>query len=800
MNGNDTNHPWGGLTRAQLDLQSLLDHVARKAAEQLGAEAAVLLLLDESRQTLILKASVGLIGVAVNTVRLPKDRGVSWKVIRENRPVALRVARDDPDFEFVPLSGEDRFTSFLGVPVSDGEEILGPLYVQTAGPRDFGEEDTRKLAALAAEAASAIRAARDFDRLQGKVRSLGGLNAIAQAINATNNIAEIMRHAMRACGELIGARNCVLWVAGPGGALDAHAPESAGDLEWMRPVREGIARAAISARQPVYVPDIMRDKTHPSLERVASVSVLCVPMVFEDCALGVMLLADKTTGAHDYFTAFSSEESQLAQSLAQTLAQAIHRAQTYERLRVTLEENTRNVRELSILFELSMAMQRTLTLDDLLRVILSCVTVGRGLGFNRAILFLINESTGLLQGMIGMGPDSPEQAGQIWSSLSSQPSEDLVPWLVHRDPYAIERSQFNRHAKSLRFEVAGAAASTILKRVVKERVTVNVRGPQDLDAADSPLRDALGTEWFAIAPLVARDATLGAIVVDNKYNLNAITDPDIRLLGRFAAPAAWAIDNVRLFERWASANKQLLNLESQMARVERMSTLGELAALLAHEIKNPLVSIGGFARRLASAVPPDSDEQRYTRIIVEEVERLETLLRTALDVSKDVELQRIASELNPIVEDCANFYWRLMLERGIEVSMRLAPDLPKALIDPTWIRQVVVNLILNAIEAMSNQPSGQPRHLTLETAPVTDRGRVRFRIADTGGGIASDDINSIFSPFFTTKPEGTGLGLSLCKKIVRLHHGTLEIDNQRGVGVTFTIELPCLSEVRRPAS
>jgi len=119
-------------------------------------------------------------------------------------------------------------------------------------------------------------------------------------------------------------------------------------------------------------------------------------------------------------------------------------------------------------------------------------------------------------------------------------------------------------------------------------------------------------------------------------------------------------------------------------------------------------------------------------------------------------------------------------------------ELDKVSIDPVWIRQVVINLVLNAVEAMSASSGEGERKLTLSTEQINSGDSViRLRISDTGGGIPENNLQNIFNPFFTTKPRGTGLGLSLCKKIIRMHHGSLEIDNKLGVGVTFIINLPC---------
>ncbi len=789
MSDNDHILHIGRISGSRLHLQTMLDQVVESAEKQLGADACALLLLDESKQTLTLKSSHGLWRSAVDAVRLPRGKGVSWRIVREKRPAALARAKDDPDFHFVPESGEESYTSMLGVPIIEEDECIGVIYVQSKKETRYSDEDISRLEKISRQVAGAIKAAWDMDRIKEKARVYTKLNGSSRLINATNDIEEIVRITANVASELIGAKVKAVWVADIDEKLKVkHFSESGSDPELLRPVCETVVTLATVSRETVNVADISADTRFEGLDIIAAVSVVCCPMIFEEQVVGAIVLADRITESPNYFVAFTSEEIHILAAIAQTAAQAVDRARTHQQLEEALEKNEQNVRELSILFQLSMAMRRTLNLEDLLRVILSCVTVGRGLGFNRAILFLVDESAGLLRGMIGMGPDSAEHAGRIWNDLEEQPPEDLVPWLLDHDIFEVKNSQFNRLARSLKFPVAGADIGAIISKVIGQKVAVNIEGAGDLEQSDMELLSAIGCERFAMAPLVVRDTALGAILVDNLYNSNPISGADMELLTRFAAPAAWAIENMKLFEKWVAESEERLDLEKQMVRVERMSTLGEVYAELAHELKNPLVSIGGFARRLISTLKGDKTSLKYASIIAGEVDRLETLLRNVLDLSKDVSIKRQENDLNFVVRDAVDFYSRILSGHGIKTHMDLDPDIDKVLIDAAWIKQVVINLILNAMEAMSCE-----RHQALRNLSFTTQSRgsgVTLRISDTGGGIADEDFHKIFNPFFTTKSQGTGLGLSLCKKMVQLHHGSIEIDNKLGHGVTFTINLP----------
>jgi len=222
---------------------------------------------------------------------------------------------------------------------------------------------------------------------------------------------------------------------------------------------------------------------------------------------------------------------------------------------------------------------------------------------------------------------------------------------------------------------------------------------------------------------------------------------------------------------------------------EKLMALGEMAARIAHEIKNPLTAIGGFARRIASPKPGGGAPpvERYARIILKEVERLERIINETLYFSRErVPAFRIV-DLNAEIREVLSMFREEFEEARISAVVDLSRDLPSIMVDPDQIRQVVWNLVSNAIQAM-----GGSGILTVAThlADTAEGTGVALEVSDTGGGIPLDVVQNIFNPFFTTKPKGTGLGLPIVHSIVEKHGGTIHLDNREGVGVAFSIFLP----------
>jgi signal transduction histidine kinase len=240
----------------------------------------------------------------------------------------------------------------------------------------------------------------------------------------------------------------------------------------------------------------------------------------------------------------------------------------------------------------------------------------------------------------------------------------------------------------------------------------------------------------------------------------------------------------------------LKEAQLQLLEQERLSALGQVAADIAHEIRNPLVAIGGFARRLVERATGDPSSARYSRIIMDETARLERILDDVLLYTRQKNLNLKPLDLNALAEEVISLSEPLLTARNISIERNYDPSLPPVSADRDQLHQVLVNITLNAEQAM-----GEGGRLTVKTFSDVEDGRpwVCVSITDTGPGIEPALKERIFDPFFSTKPigEGTGLGLSICKKIVEDHGGSIHVDSTPGQGATFTVRLPPLEPAEK---
>ncbi|MFQ5717636.1 MAG: GAF domain-containing protein, partial [Nitrospinales bacterium] len=395
---------------------------------------------------------------------------------------------------------------------------------------------------------------------------------------------------------------------------------------WVAQHKTSLAlRDALNDPRAYHFPQVVEEKFQ---------SMLSVPIIFNNQCIGVINVGSCVERV------FSKREISILETIANQVSGCIRNALLFQKTQKLLKEQT-------ILYDISRAVQTTLNMEQGLWIILSGITMGEAGGFNRAILFMADETENYLEGMMGLGPDSPEDAHRIWTGIGKFEGS-LLQWVIEADKDAYKRSTFNTFARSLKFPLR--EGNNVLADTFIQRKPFNL-----VDAAKDPrvsreFLELLGATAFATVPLVAHEKALGVILVDNRYNDKVIADADLRLLARFATHASWVIENTRLFTQLRQTNRDLLETKEQLSQSEKLAALGELSAEVAHEIKNPLVSIGGFARRLQDKISKFVVDEKcsvdyqttlkYSQIILGEVERLEALLKNILLYSTTSELRK----------------------------------------------------------------------------------------------------------------------------------------------------------------
>jgi two-component system sensor histidine kinase HydH len=233
---------------------------------------------------------------------------------------------------------------------------------------------------------------------------------------------------------------------------------------------------------------------------------------------------------------------------------------------------------------------------------------------------------------------------------------------------------------------------------------------------------------------------------------------------------------------------EVRRLQDEIRRKEKLAAIGDLAAGVAHEIRNPLSSIKGIASYYKAKFADGSEDKEMAGVMIEETDRLNRVISELLEFARPSKLNLKLSDLNELLKHSARLIQQEATVKNIQIHLNLTPDAVEAEVDPDRLTQCFLNLYLNALQAMKN--GGQ---LAIASATRVD-GSVSIDIKDNGSGISTDDLSKIFDPYFTTKPKGTGLGLAIVHKIIEAHHGQIKARSIIGQGTVFSIILPLKTE------
>jgi two-component system sensor histidine kinase HydH len=234
---------------------------------------------------------------------------------------------------------------------------------------------------------------------------------------------------------------------------------------------------------------------------------------------------------------------------------------------------------------------------------------------------------------------------------------------------------------------------------------------------------------------------------------------------------------------------EVRRLQQEVERTKRLASLGSLAAGVAHEIRNPLSSVKGFATYFRDKLKDNPQDRDTATTMIQEVERLDRVIGQLLEFARPSTLRIKPVRLADLIQHSLKLIDGDARAKGIEIKSEVPSNLPDVPIDADRMSQVLLNLYLNSMQTMGAQGILEVKVSRDETRKLTT-----IIVADNGGGIDPADQEHIFDPYFTTKPDGTGLGLAIVHKIIDAHHGTVKVKSTPGLGTTITLILPDAEE------
>lgn len=356
--------------------------------------------------------------------------------------------------------------------------------------------------------------------------------------------------------------------------------------------------------------------------------------------------------------------------------------------------------------------------------------------------------------------------------------------LLDKDRKALHAAASSReHREYFRRVVIPLDSDSVAATAARRGIPLAVEDTGKTRVFRSDLVERFNEKAILALPLTARHEVIGSIVVDDTRGPRHFGDEFVSLALATVGQIALSVHNAQLYESLKDSYAQLAATRAEMVKQERLAALGELSAIVAHEVRNPLGVIFNAVSSLRRINQKDPDSAMLLDIVKEECERLNRMVGDLLDFSRPTELSVDQEDLGELLKESVDAALVGHGDGRWRVDLNVHPGLTRLPIDHRMMRQALVNVLVNAMQAMPRGGSVQV------TAAIEDR-CARIDIRDEGPGVPPEVRARMFEPFFTTKAKGTGLGLAVVKRIVEDHGGSVSLASEAGQGATFTLKLP----------
>jgi signal transduction histidine kinase len=458
---------------------------------------------------------------------------------------------------------------------------------------------------------------------------------------------------------------------------------------------------------------------------------------------------------HEIFSRFFTSKSVLMETIREMEADKKIIKQKYDEVNILNEELSYKIKQLLAIQETGKAILSVLDHKQLLTVIMNILS--NVCQINRAVIMLVNEETKHLEYMHGIGADG------------------LVPADIknYRVPLDRVSNILVRVTNTGRPEYIPEVESSTLR---KENILLSHSKPISV----------------FVVPLITRSKVIGVIATD-AVDEQGVPKETRETLEIFAPQIAIAIENARLYSTLQERMTELKRSHALLSRTEKFSFLGNLAARLAHEIKNPMTAIGTFIQMLPQKYNDEEFRKDFYTIAMDETDRVNNLISELLDLVKTRESRFESADLHELIDRMALLLSPQSKAKNVEIIREFDRDISRVKMDSEKIKQVILNILSNAVEFT---PHGGKIEILTKNQPQNGKpADVLIEIKDNGKGISGPMIDKIFDPYFTTKHKsslhsGTGLGLFIAYQNIRDHGGNIEVKSTIGFGTTFIITLP----------
>ncbi len=542
-----------------------------------------------------------------------------------------------------------------------------------------------------------------------------------------------------------------------------------------------------------YINNATKNKYYDKFAGIINRSILFnkIPMK-KDC-YGYIAVIDKIPDAVNPLGDFDSNDSNLFNPLLANIASRMSEHYNIVELSKANEKNTKHMSRLNTLYDISNILLERSKTEDILFLLLTITTIGDVFAFNRAFAFLYDKEFNVFRGRMCVAPKNAQDAGMIWSNMQNLDKYALREKLMLSFDKRSMEDSWDLNQKFLNTVIPNNENCKLFYDVFNNKNSINITNINTEEVNQiKKYTDIFGDCPFAIIPIMNATNCIGMIVVDNPYNGKSIPEDDLDYLKMFGRQAAVALEYSSLYNEIEKNNNALKAAEKTLLDLKSLAIIGEMSSSMAHNLRNFIVPIAGFANRLVK-VSKDENIKNYAQIIANEVENLENYLKRNLSFAKSINLEVDNIKIDDMIKYLTILANEYIKKSGKKIKFYALKITKKEVVrwDYDRMNEVIFNLIINAIDAINDNDEDSIISVIFDDNAYRES-IIDIIVENTNSYIEPEVAEKIFTPFFTTKSHGVGIGLAISKRIVEAHGGSMiikSVDEHFKI-TTFFVSMP----------